>query len=112
MCKRWCLGLIGDKMSLTGLIIGLTVGVPTAIGIFYRIKEREENNQCLYCGAPYDKDAVYCSGCGKNLAKERVKYKPISRNYNMQNNTTKFCGHCGNKVDVSDSFCTYCGHKI
>lgn len=99
-------------MSLTGLIIGLAVGIPAAIGVFYGYKEREENNQCIHCGTPYDKDTVYCSGCGVNLAKERAKYRPISRNSNVQNKTTKFCGQCGNKVDASDSFCTHCGHKI
>ena len=97
---------------LTALIIGLAVGIPFAIRTFNRYKEREENNRCIHCGAPYDKDAVYCLGCGKNLAKERAKYKPISRNSNLQNKTTKFCPHCGNQVNMDDSFCSKCGNQL
>ena len=95
---------------ITGLIIGLAVGIPLAIKSFNGYKEREENNQCIHCGAPYDKDAVFCSGCGKNLAKERTKYKPISKNSTAVNK--KFCPHCGSQAAVSDSFCSKCGKHM
>lgn len=92
---------------LTGAIIGLCGG----IAVYYTYKRREENNQCIHCGAPYDEDSVYCPSCGKNLAKEKVNYKPISRNNHGQK-TTKFCPNCGNRVDIDDSFCSSCGNRV
>ena len=96
---------------LTGAIIGLCVSIPFAIGVYSKYKEREENNQCIHCGAPYDEDSVYCPGCGKNLATERARYKPISRNNNGQK-TTRFCPNCGNPVEYDDSFCSSCGNRV
>lgn len=99
-------------MSLTGLIIGLAVSIPAAIGVYNRYKEREENNQCIHCGTPYDENSTYCPGCGINIARERKKYKPISKNSNVENKTTKYCTNCGSQADVSDSFCSGCGKRL
>ena len=59
---------------IVGLIIGLAVGIPLAISKFNGYKEREENNQCIHCGAPYDENSTYCPSCGVNIARERKKY--------------------------------------
>ncbi len=97
---------------ISALIIGLAVGIPMAIRTYNKYKEREENNQCIHCGAPYDENSTYCPSCGRNLARERKIYRPAVKNSNVKNKPTKFCSKCGNSVDMTDSFCSECGHRL
>ncbi len=92
---------------IIGLIIGLSVGVT----FYHRYKSREKNNLCIHCGAPCDENSDYCPGCGTNLARERARYKPISKSSNIQSET-KFCSNCGNPKEKNDSFCSRCGNKL
>lgn len=94
------------------LLIWGIIGALIGISVYGKYKRREEDNQCIHCGAPYDENSVYCPDCGRNLAKERKRYKPISRNSNVQNKTTKFCPNCGNQIDMADSFCSECGNQL
>lgn len=50
---------------------------------------------CVYCGAPLDDDALFCSNCGK-------KIEPLG----------KICPRCGAEVMADSAFCYKCGSRI
>ena len=51
--------------------------------------------KCLFCGAPLDDDAIFCSNCGKKIEPQG-----------------KICPQCGAKVGTDSVFCAKCGTRL
>lgn len=67
-----------------------------------RIKELKRVTKCPACGAENTQDAVFCSGCGRQLTEaENAK------------DEKRICPACGAQLQFSDAlFCTSCGTKL
>lgn len=50
---------------------------------------------CIFCGAPLDDDALFCSNCGKKVEFQGKK-----------------CPQCGAEVENDSAFCTKCGIRL
>lgn len=51
--------------------------------------------KCIFCGAPLDNDALFCTNCGKKVELQRKK-----------------CPQCGAEVENDSAFCTKCGIRL
>ena len=50
---------------------------------------------CIFCGAPLDDDALFCTNCGKKVELQEKK-----------------CPQCGAEVENDSAFCTKCGIRL
>lgn len=60
---------------------------------------------CIYCGARLEKDALFCTQCGKPTEEAPAKSAPSLKK-------EPCCPHCGAQADKDDLFCTQCGKPL
>ena len=53
-------------------------------------------NNCVFCGAPLDNDALFCANCGKKIEKHG---KTCPRCRSVALDESVFCAKCGTKLD-------------
>ena len=61
-------------------------------------------NRCPACGAPVEKSARFCPGCGRRMP-EIVPPKTES-----ENGDANYCPDCGAMHTPGERFCAVCGH--
>ena len=59
---------------------------------------------CLNCGAMFDREARFCSACGKKLPEEAPKPEPVAPG--------EYCPECGAKREDGDGRCPVCGRDF
>jgi len=78
----------------------LEAGLPLSKNIHKKAKGKQANVlQCPHCKSEQDKDAIYCSNCGKRIVEPKTKNVMV-------------CTACGEMYGVSVKYCKKDGTKL